>query len=210
MAKEVTNNTETQQVQIPMIVDLDAFDEHGLIMGVARSQIRKWKIGNRIVDVVLVPGTQEQYDSIMDEYYREFKAEDRDKRCSVPGKNGKLIRCPDERKCSECPYYLKREHYGTATFSDLTAKGDDGEEIEFEPESPENYCSGDRYLRMLDDLIKYAAEIDPEYGTMIQLLHDGMSRRQVAEALGIPKSTVIDRVAKLRKITDEFFDNLTY
>ena len=37
----------------------------------------------------------------MDDYSRQFKAEDRDKRCSLPGKSGKLTRCPECNKYSE-------------------------------------------------------------------------------------------------------------
>ena len=210
MAKKVTSNNEKQQILIPTIVDRDSIREYGRIAGMENSKITKSKVCNRTVDVVLEPGTKEQYDAIMSDYSRQFKAEDRDKRCPVPGESGKLIRCPDERKCSECPYYLKRENYGTATFSTLSMEGDGGEVIEFEPETPENYFSGDRYLRMLVDFINYASERNPEFKTMVQLLLDGKSRRQIADELGLPKSTVIDRVAKLRKLADEFFDNLTY
>ena len=51
---------------------------------------------------------------------------------------------------------------------------------------------------------------DPGFKTMIELLVDGNSRRKVAEQMGLPKSTVIDRVSKLRRLWDEFADNLPY
>ena len=82
--------------------------------------------------------------------------------------------------------------------------------IDYDAAAPENYNDGDRYLRILADLIQHVSEINPNFATMIKLLHDGKSRREVAEKMKLPKSTVIDQVAKLRKITDEFFDNLTY
>lgn len=209
MKKEISAN-ETQPVLIPVLIDMDSIKEHGRIAGMDGYKITMSRVCNRILPVVLVPGTKEQYDAIMSDYSREFKAEDRDKRCAVPGKDGKLIRCPDDRKCSECPF---KEHYGncsTITFSGLSTESDDGEILEFEAETPDNYYCGDREMRILADLIDHVTKIDPEFGTMIQLLHDGKSRRQVADEMGLPKSTVIDRVSKLRKITEEFLDNLAY
>lgn len=209
MAKQVTNNG-TQQVLIPVIVDRESIRKNGKIAGMKQYKITKSKVCNRNVDVILVPGTKEQYDEIMEGYSRQFKSEDRDKRCSVPGKNGKLIRCPECNKCSECKYYYTRENYGTVTFSDLATEGNDGELIEFDPPAPDNYDSNDRYMRMLEDFIVFASERDPEFKTMIELLVDGNSRRQVAAQMGLPKSTVIDRVSKLRRLWDEFADNLPY
>lgn len=53
-----------EQVLIPIIIDRDSIEEHGMIAGVKKSQIRKWRVGNRLVDVVLVPGTKAQYELI--------------------------------------------------------------------------------------------------------------------------------------------------
>lgn len=209
MAKQVTNN-DTEQVLIPEIMDMESIRKNGRIVGMKDYKITKRRVCNRKANVILVPGTKEQYDASMADYSCQFKAEDRDKRCQVPGKDGKLIRCPECNKCSECKYYYTRENYGTATFSDLATEGDDGEMIEFDPPAPENYDSGDRYMRMLNDFIKFASDRDPQFKAMIELLVDGNSRRQVAEQMGIPKSTLIDRVKKLRGIWDEFIDNLAY
>lgn len=209
MAKQVTNNG-TQQVLIPVIVDRKSIRKNGPIAGMKDYKITKRRVCNRKVDVILVPGTKEQYDASMSDYSRQFKAEDRDKRCLVTGEDGKLIRCPECNKCSECSYYYTRENYGTVTFSDLAKEEDDGEMIEFDPVAPENYDSGDRYMRLLTDFIAFAAKRDPQFKAMIELLVDGNSRRQVAEQMGIPKSTVIDKVAKLRKLCDEFLENQIY
>ncbi|MDD6043453.1 MAG: hypothetical protein PUB87_06855, partial [Eubacteriaceae bacterium] len=137
----------------------------------------------------------------------QFKAEDRDKRCLIPGEDGKLIRCPDSNKCSECKYYHTRENYGTVTFSDLATEDEEGKITEFDPPAPENYDSGDRYMRLLTGFISFAAERNPQFKEIIELLVEGNSRRQVAELMGLPKSTVIDKVAKLRKLCDEFLEN---
>ena len=210
MANKFNDNNGTNQVFIPEIVDKESFRKNGCIAGMKDYKITKRRVCNRKSDVILVPGTKEQYDASMSDYSRLFKAEDRDKRCLIPGVDGKLIRCPDSNKCSECSYYYTRENYGTVTFSDLATEDDEGTITEFDPPAPENYDSGDRYMRLLTDFISFAAERDPQFKAIIELLVDGNSRRQVAEQMGLPKSTVIDKVAKLRKLCDEFLENQIY
>ena len=53
------------EVLIPMIVDLDSVDEHGMLAGLSKSDLRTWRVGNRRVTVALVPGTKEVYDGLM-------------------------------------------------------------------------------------------------------------------------------------------------
>ncbi|MDD3415954.1 MAG: helix-turn-helix domain containing protein [Lachnospiraceae bacterium] len=204
------NGAEEEQVLIPMIIERDSIEEHGMIVGVSKSQIRKWRVGNRIVDVVLIPGTKAQYDAVMSSYSAEFKAEDRDKRCEVSNGKGKLIRCPESNKCSQCPYStsLDKKNFGTLTFSCLSAENEDGEEADFEAISPETYGSADIYFDMLNELISRVGEIDPNYGRILQLLSDGFSHRDIAAEIGIGKSTVTDKVAKIKEIAVDLLDDI--
>lgn len=192
------------EVLIPMITTIEA----ALDFGYSRSDIRMWRVGNRTLPVILVPGTQEQYEAYINSFVREFKEEDRDKRCQIPGKNGKLIRCPDEKKCRECPYHcsLDKEAQGTAVFSDLTTVNADGSEEPFEPISPEGYNSSDEYYRMVENLVAYLSAKRAEYGAIARLLLDGYSRREIADALNLPKSSVIDWAKKIQELTTEFLD----
>ena len=204
------NGAEEEQILIPMIIDRDSIEEHGMLLGVEGSQIRKWRVGNRIVDVVLIPGTKAQYDAVMSYYSAEFKAEDRDKRCEVSNGKGKLIRCPEDNKCSQCPYAtsLDKKNFGTLTFSCLSAENEDGEEANFEAITPVTYGSADIYLGMLNELISRVQEIDPNYGRILQLLSDGFSHREIAAEIGIGKSTVTDKVTKIKEIAMDLLDNM--
>ena len=69
---------------------------------------------------------------------------------------------------------------------------------------------GERYVRILKDLIEHVAEFDPEGAEMLRLLEQNKSRREVAKILNKPKSTVIDKVDKLKPIVQEFLDNIIY
>lgn len=204
------NGIEEEQVLIPMIIDRDSIEEHGMILGVEKAQIRKWRVGNRMVDVVLIPGTKAQYDAMMSSYSAEFKAEDRDKRCEVSNGKGKLIRCPESNKCSQCPYAtsLDKKNFGTLTFSCLSAGNEDGEENDFEAIAPATYGSEDIYFGMLNELISRVQEIDPNYGRILQLLSDGFSHREIAAEIGIGKSTVTDKVTKIKEIAMDLLDDM--
>ena len=208
--KKIRVNETEEQVLIPMIIDKDSIEEHGMMAGVRKSQIRKWRVGNRIVDVVLIPGTKEQYDAVMSSYSAEFKAEDRDKRCEISNGNGRLIRCPENNKCSQCPYAtsLDKKNFGTLTFSCLAADNEDGEESDFEPVAPATYGAADIYLGMLNELISRVQEIDPNYGKILQLLSDGFSHKEIADVIGIGKSTVTDKVAKIKALVMDLLDDM--
>lgn len=213
MKKDSNSKTSNDnEVLIPMIVDLDSADEHGMLAGLSRSDLHIWRIGNRRVTVALIPGTKEIYDGIMSSYSLEFKKEDRDRRCLIGDGKGHLIRCPETNKCSKCPYYysLDKRAYGTATFSSLAMEDEEGKVAEFEPEALKVYNDGERYVRILKDLIEHVAEFDPEGAEMLRLLEQNKSRREVAKILNKPKSTVIDKVDKLKPIVQEFLDNIIY
>ena len=59
-------------------------------------------------------------------------------------------------------------------------------------------------------MIKHVAELDPEGAEMLRLLEQNKSRREVARILDKPKSTVIDKVNKLKPIVQDFLDNIIY
>lgn len=191
------------QVLIPMITTVEA----ALDFGYSRKDIRMWRVGNRILPVILVPGTKEQYDAYINSFVREYKQEDRDKRCQIPGENGCLIRCPEENKCRTCPYHqsMDKEAQGTVTFSDLAIRNEDGSEEEYEPVTPEGYF--DDYEQVCEDLIRYVAEKKPECEEVVKLLLEGYSRREIAQVLNLPKSSVIDWAKKIQALTKEFLDN---
>lgn len=56
--------------------------------------------------------------------------------------------------------------------------------------------------------MNYVGAIRPEYAPVVKLLTDGLSRREIAKELGVPKSTVIDWVKKIQELTLEFMENI--
>lgn len=197
---------DNNQILIPMVTTIEAALDYGYSL----KDLRQWRIGNRICTVILVPGTKEQYDAYLSSFSKEFKAEDRDKRCQISDGKGHSIRCPEENKCKDCPLYhsLDKKGFGTLTFSDLAWTNEDGVEEAYEPVAPDGYDSAGRYLELLQELMEYVAKRRQEYAPVVKLLSDGLSRREIARELGIPKSTVIDWVKRIQELTLEFMENL--
>ncbi len=54
----------------------------------------------------------------------------------------------------------------------------------------------------------YVGAIRPEYAPVVKLLSDGLSRREIAKELGVPKSTVIDWVQKIQELTLKFMEDI--
>ena len=211
------------EYEIPVIIDMDSVDENGMIAGVSKRDLRTKRVCDRTQKVVYVRGTKEQYDAIMDTYSKEFKAEARDRRCSVKGESGKLIRCPEQVKdpetgemkcnsCKDCPYYysMDKKDYYTASFSDLSTENDQGEVTEFDPGTSEMMPSGDRYLKILEDLIAHVAEINPLYGDITRMREQGVGQADIANSIGKSQASVAAYLKAMKPIIEEFMDNLIY
>ena len=85
---------------IPMVVSSDAVADLGL-----GGRVSQTHIGGVPQLVHFVPVDDEAvYKTYMQPLNAELKAAERAKRGLVPGKDGKLIRCPDGTDCNQCPY----------------------------------------------------------------------------------------------------------
>ena len=194
-----TRVNEEAVVMVPMVLDLDSIAEHGKMMGV--TGYTWYRIGNRRVPVMLVPGTEEQRREIISSYEREFKGEDRSKRCPVAARNGKLKRCPDNKNCDECQYYRQHAYppMGTMTFSDLNMDDGEGNITEYDPETPAGMYQAERMVELLDELIDTAEKMHVGFGAVIEDINDQQSRKTISEKRNIPRSTLDYRMNKLKE-----------
>lgn len=180
-----------KQFQIPMAVTDEVIRDFGI-----KPEDVTWRlIGNRKCRVVLVDATKEVYDEYMRTIWAEQKREDRESRCLVPGKNGKLIRCPESNKCANYSHASKvcRERNRPASLSFLKDKG-------AEPASPDSVENTIIYEALLEDLIARLSEIEPKYGEIFRLLYDGATQQEMADRLGMKQRTVSDYIKKIRAI----------
>mgnify|MGYP000837289708 FL=1 len=152
-----------KQYQIPMVVT----DEVIRDFGIKQEDVTWRRIGNRKCRVVMVDATEEEYKAYMAPIWAEIKREDRDGRCMVKGKNGKLIRCPESNHCEECKHFsaTSRERNKPASLSVLMDEG-------AEPAAEGSFEEDVIYETILEDLISMLTEIKPKYGRIFRLLYD--------------------------------------
>ena len=184
------SNTESKKFQIPMMVT----DEVIRDFGIKPEDVTWRRIGNRKCRVVMVDATEEEYRAYMAPIWAEIKREDRDGRCMVKGKNGRLIRCPESNRCEECKRFSEasRERNKPASLSILMDEGT-------EP-AAEGAFDDVIYETILEDLISMLTEIKPKYGRIFRLLYDGATQQEMADELGIKQRTVSDDIRKIRSL----------
>lgn len=118
---ENQSKKQDKQYQIPMMVTDEVIRDFGI-----KPEDVTWRcIGNRKCRVVLVDASEEEYKAYMAPIWAEIKREDRDGRCMVKGKNGRLIRCPESNRCEECKHFSEtsRERNKPASLSVLMDEG---------------------------------------------------------------------------------------
>ena len=185
------SNPEEKQYFIPMEVTKETIEDYGL-----DPKDIVWKlIGNEKKRVYMVPATKEQYQNYMRDQWKAQKRKVRETRCKIPGKNGKLIRCPDSRKCEECERYhnVVKEENKPASLDALAEMG-------AEPAAEDSGMSDVEVKKTLDWLIDYLNAIKPEYGRIFKLMYDLDTQAEIARELEMAPRTVSDKEAKIREI----------
>lgn len=180
-----------KQYQIPMVVTDEVIHDFGIKL----DEVTWRRIGNRKCRVVMVDATEEEYKAYMEPIWAEIKREDRNGRCMVKGKNGKLIRCPESNRCEECKHFseVSRERNKPASLSVLIDEG-------MEPAAEGSFEEDVIYETILEDLIAMLTEIKPKYGRIFRLLYDGATQQEMADELGIGQRTVSDDIKKIRSL----------
>ena len=147
-----------------------------------------------------------------------------DGRCTIPDGHGGLKRCPLRIpnpnytpnngepktlpvKCENCPFEQFKQAHTTIEMSCLDHEDENGEMEFYEPVTPENYYSGEQYLRLVEQFIEFVSTREPQLAELAELKTAGYSRLESAEILGLARSTAGDHVQKLKKLASEFLDN---
>ncbi|MCC8073671.1 MAG: hypothetical protein LIO62_06050 [Clostridiales bacterium] len=189
--KENQSKTQEKKYQIPMEVTEEVIRD----FGIKREEVVFKKIGNRKCQVIMVDATETLYKAYMEPIWSEQKRMDREKRCLVSGKSGKLIRCPESNRCENCRYASKvcLEKNRPASISFLVAEG-------IEPAAIYSFEDEADNQMFLDNIICILSDINPKYGEIFELLYDGISQQEIADELGMKQRTVSDYVKKIRAI----------
>jgi len=181
---ENINFNENEQYSLPMEVTAETIRD----FGIKRADIVPTKIGNKIVSVIMVPCTKEQYYAYMRPIWAEMQREERSRRCMVSNGRGGLKRCDDD--CKKCD----RLKNGNTLSLDRFYKENN---LEFD-EPDDDKTDIILAFATLEDLIAKLNANNPIYSRVIKMLYNGLSQRAIAAALGKPNSTTQDLIRKTR------------
>lgn len=140
-----------------------------------------------------IPVEKEVYYYLLADERNAYKNETRKKRCWVRGKKGKLVRCPEENKCEECPY-IEVYGYAPRTGEDLSIElaAETGMTVPDTFDLEKVICKYELYnapyaaIRKLDELDYHIA-----------LLWMGkMPEHDIAKRIGLKQSAVSYHVTK--------------
>jgi len=134
--------------------------------------------------------TKEMYNEYMKSTWSEWKRNERSTRCQVSNGRGGVKRC--DKDCKECPHFRSGK---SVSLDEVYEKY----ELEIADKSPsiiEKMVEEERNAA----LWKAVEELDPLDQKIMKLLSEGFSERDMAEALGIPRTTISYR----KKISLDF------
>lgn len=171
------------------LIPMEISRKEAIAMGINPAEIRPVKIGNRLVEGMLIPAnSEEQYRGIIRDIWKEEQRLARSRKCSVSNGRGSLKRC--EGDCKKCD----RLKNGNALSLDRFYEENNLEFNEPADDKSEIILA----LATLEDLITKLNSINPIYGSVIKMLYDGLSQRAIAAALDKPNSTTQDLIRKTR------------
>ena len=158
----------------------------------------------------------------------ELAAQDatkQDGRCNIPDGHNGLKRCPcripnpdyvpggDMPKtlpvrCEGCKFELYRQAHTVIELSALDREDDSGEMESYEIPSPKCSFAADHYLKLREEFVAFVKGRNPKLAPLAEKLTDEYTKSEAGRELGDASSTVTSRTDKLKKLLEEFLDNV--
>lgn len=115
-----------------------------------------------------------------------------------PKTNPKTVRV----RCEECPYERFKNAHDEALFSELEQKNDCGETIPFEGPAVYDTYEFENYDGLSADVMAVLHRLKPKLDDVVDLLAQGLTQADAAEALGKAPTTINSQVKSLRRLLD--------
>ena len=163
---------------------------------ITRRECRPWYVGAEKITVHLTPANGELYDFLVSEIRAKHRDGVRKSRCMVIGKRGKLIRCDERNRCSECPFGRTPENREPQEISWDELEG-------YEAESYDT--TADEVMARLgrQALIEKLKAADPRLATVFQMQQEGYDIPDIMAELNLSQRRVYDLVKKVKTIAAE-------
>lgn len=163
---------------------------------ISREKVRLWHIGSETVKVYLTPSDEQTYSFLVKELRAKHRDGVRKSRCTIIGKRGKPIRCPDHYSCKDCPFGLSPEEREAQEISWDELEG-------FEAESYDT--TADEAMARLgrQALIEKLKAVDTRLATVFQMQQDGYDVPDIMAELNLSQRRVYDLIKKVKAIAAE-------
>ena len=149
-------------------------------------------VGSRLTHGILVEATEQQYQAYIRSINCEEKQIERQRKCMVRSeKTNRLVRCT--KSCANC------EKLKTGAPLSLDALS---EELNTEPinnAATSSDCDTALTLLLMKQLLNKLKKQSPELATIFSMLLDEESHQAIADAIGKPRQTTSDIIARLKK-----------
>ena len=148
-----------------------------------------------------------------------------DGRCTIQDSHGGTKRCPSRIpnpdyipggdmpktlpvRCEGCKFEPYRQAHTVIELSALDREDDFGEMESYEIPSPKCSFAADRYLKLRKEFVAFVKDRNPKLAPLAEKLADEYTKSEAGRELGDASSTVTSRTDKLKKLLEEFLDNI--
>lgn len=154
------------------------------------SDVKLCMIGTKLCRVVWIENQNpELYQEIIRFQWKELKQESRSSKCLFQDESNRLRRCKGD--CSHCD----KTHLGGFDSLELIK-----ESCGAEPADPVDVIETATLWMTFEDMMAKARKIDPKMADILEALASGITERDLAASLGIPKSSLHDLVVKAKNL----------
>jgi len=178
-------------------VEVESEEQLEDVLHAEREKCHVWCSGPDRRLVYLTPAEESIFHYLVRQLDRRRKQIDRETRCLVPGCRKDRIRCPEENRCSRCPYGRRPEERRSmmTSWEELQEKGLDMADPS--PSTEELAIRRMEYERLRESLEKCSERIRQSFFLKEVM---GYSARETAELVGLPVSQVYRYLSEVRKV----------
>lgn len=159
---------------------------------------RTWHIGAESVTVKLTPTNEALYDAMVNILRSEHREGVRKSRCMVIGKRGKLVRCDERFKCSECPFGYKPEdrEYQEVSWDALVETG-------FDPAAADTTSGPVLFDMGVEAARRQMVAEDPRLLTVYEMLEDKKGIPDIMGRLNLSQRRVYQMISRCKQIVKD-------
>ena len=164
------------------------------MLGISWRQCWTWYIGNARITVHLTPAVEATYRFLLGELHTRHRNTYRQNRCMVPGKT-RLIRCPDNNSCANCPFPGYRDQRQSTVIS--WDKVIENEQHREEPVLAELFEAKKQYEELRERMVQE----DPLIAQVFEMKDgSGMTVKEIADRLGLTPRQIYYYLQKAQDI----------